>query len=152
MKTVTFAREPLTDALWAEAMPLLAAHWGGDRALPGHSARARRRDVSRDRGERRRPVLHGARRPSSSSATRSSSCARTPHYKSSVQAVQDVLYLDPSSPRRHGLQVHSLVRRAARRRRRAGVYHHVKAKHDFGKLLERQGYELVDYIFAKRLD
>ena len=32
------------------------------------------------------------------------------------------------------------------------VYHHVKAKQSFGPTLTRQGYELVDLIYAKRLD
>jgi N-acetylglutamate synthase-like GNAT family acetyltransferase len=32
------------------------------------------------------------------------------------------------------------------------VYHHVKAAHNFGPLLKRMGYELVDLIYAKRLD
>jgi hypothetical protein len=32
------------------------------------------------------------------------------------------------------------------------VYHHVKAAHNFGKMLERMDYKLVDLIYAKRLD
>ncbi len=31
------------------------------------------------------------------------------------------------------------------------VYHHVKASNDFSALLENAGYELVDYIYARRL-
>lgn len=30
--------------------------------------------------------------------------------------------------------------------------HHVKASHNFGPMLERQGYELMDLIYTKRLD
>ena len=32
------------------------------------------------------------------------------------------------------------------------IYHHIKAAHDFGPLLINSGYELVDLIYAKRLD
>jgi hypothetical protein len=31
------------------------------------------------------------------------------------------------------------------------VYQHVKAKNNYGKMLEAQGYELVDLVFAREL-
>lgn len=73
------------------------------------------------------------------------------HYKSSLQAYQDILFI--SKPHR-GMggkfilwcddQLRALTCQA--------VYQHVKKAHNFGPLLERIGYTLVDLIFAKRLD
>jgi hypothetical protein len=34
----------------------------------------------------------------------------------------------------------------------AVVYHHIKAAHNFGPMLERFGYELVDLIYSRRLN
>lgn len=75
------------------------------------------------------------------------------HYSSSLQAVQDVIYLEKSKRgvgfgkgfidwcdsqlRDEGVQV---------------VYHHVKQKHNFGPMLESLSYKLVDLIYARRLD
>jgi len=75
-----------------------------------------------------------------------------PHYKSSLQAVQDVLYVDPAHRGGVGRQ---LIRECDARLKALGVqvvYHHMKASHNFGPLLERMGYELQDLIYCKRLD
>jgi GNAT superfamily N-acetyltransferase len=74
-----------------------------------------------------------------------------PHYKQSLQAVQDVLFVDP----KHRGMGGALIAFGDKRLKRAGVqavYHHVKCKHNFGPLLERQGYGMVEYIYMKRLD
>ncbi len=73
------------------------------------------------------------------------------HYKSSLQAVQDVIYIDKE---RRGFG-QSFINWCDAQLKAEGVqkvYHHVKAKHNFGPMLERNGYALVDLIFAKRLD
>lgn len=73
------------------------------------------------------------------------------HYKSSVQAVQDILYVHPQY---RGIGA-KLIAHADRELAKEGVqavYHHVKSEHNFGPLLERMGYKLVDLIYAKRLD
>lgn len=73
------------------------------------------------------------------------------HYKTSVQATQDVIYIDPSvrgfgrsfidwcdtQLRGHGVQV---------------VYHHVKYAKDFGSALVSLGYEKIEAIYGRRLD
>lgn len=73
------------------------------------------------------------------------------HYKDSLQAVQDVIYIDKtrrgfgrvfidwcdSKLRDYGVQV---------------VYHHVKQEHNFGPMLEKMGYKLIDLIYGRRLD
>lgn len=74
-------------------------------------------------------------------------------YQKSVQAVQDVLFIDPD----HRGVGRKLIEYCDEYLRSEGiqvVYHHVKAKPElnFGPLLERMGYELVDLIYAKRLD
>lgn len=80
---------------------------------------------------------------------------RNPHYRDSLQAVQDILFLEPAN---RGTTVgYRLIKFADDGLRDEGVqvvYQHVKAKPelDFGPLLEKQGYVMVDKIFAKRLD
>lgn len=75
-----------------------------------------------------------------------------PHYKSSVQAVQDVIYLAPGVRGGTGYKFIAWCDAQLAAEGVQAVYQHVKAAHDFGRLLERQGYELVDFIYAKRLD
>lgn len=75
------------------------------------------------------------------------------HYRSSKQAVQDVLFLLPEYRKsRIGIE---LIKHCDEQLRGEGVqavYQHVKQSHNFGPLLERLGYELVDLIYARRLD
>ncbi len=176
---VAFAAEPLSADLWAEAMPLLVAHWAEvahfkDIPLEPDLAVYRQADVN---GAVR---VFTARKPPAD-ATR---CQQTdtpglcwnckpgpckkygsrlvgyalffvranPHYASSVQAVQDVLYIAPEC---RGITSYRFIRWCDEQLKAAGVeavYQHSKAAHDFGGLLEHQGYERVDIIYAKRLN
>ncbi len=73
------------------------------------------------------------------------------HYKKSLQAHQDILFVDPA---RRGIGA-KLIQWSDEQLRAEGVqavYHHVKSAHNFGPLLERIGYQLVDLIYARRLD
>jgi GNAT superfamily N-acetyltransferase len=75
------------------------------------------------------------------------------HYRTSLQAVQDVLFLLPEH--RKGRVGFGLIHFADEQLRAEGVqaaYQHVKKSHDFGPLLERMGYEHVDTIYGRRLD
>lgn len=74
-------------------------------------------------------------------------------YKSSLQAQQDVLYIDPSK-RGFGFKFIDWCDKCLRLEQVQVVYHHTKAKPElnFGPMLERRGYKLVDLIYAKRLD
>lgn len=80
--------------------------------------------------------------------------SNNPHYASSKQASQDVLFVDPDW--RLGRVGIRLVKFAEQMLVGEGVQvvmHHVKAKHlALAEILERGGYELVDLIYAKRLD
>ena len=78
---------------------------------------------------------------------------QNPHYKSSLQANNDILYLDAKY--RGRMLGYRFIRWCDERLAEAGVqvvYHHVKKKHNFGPMLERQGYELIDLIYGRRLD
>lgn len=75
------------------------------------------------------------------------------HYKSSLQAWQDVLFVHPEH--RVSMIGIRLIRFAEARLKTEGVqviYHHAKMTNTVGALLERLGYELVDQVYAKRLD
>lgn len=73
------------------------------------------------------------------------------HY-ATKQAVQDVLFLAPEYRNaRVGLGLIQYGDEELTREGVSAVYHHVKAAHDFGPLLRRLGYELVDFIYGKRV-
>jgi L-amino acid N-acyltransferase YncA len=75
------------------------------------------------------------------------------HYQGSLQAVQDILYLDPEE--REGRLGLKLIQYADGELKAEGVQvvvQHIKAAHDFSPILKRLGYELQDYLYTKRLD
>lgn len=74
-----------------------------------------------------------------------------PHYVSSIQAVQDVLFIHPEK-RGFGAKFILWCDRELKKENVQVVYHHVKEAHDFGPMLKRMGYKLVDLIYARRLD
>lgn len=78
-----------------------------------------------------------------------------PHYRQSLQAVQDVLFVAPEE--RGGGVGRMLVEHADSALQGEGVvavFQHVKAAHAraLAPLLQGLGYELVDRVYAKRLD
>ena len=78
-----------------------------------------------------------------------------PHYATSLQAAVDVIYLDPSL--RGKLIGYRFISWCDQQLKAEGVQvvvHHLKARKDlnYGHMLERQGYELMDLIYVKRLD
>lgn len=75
------------------------------------------------------------------------------HYSNSIQAKQDVLFLQPEH--RAGRIGWKLIAFADELLRQDGVqvvYQHVKTDHDFGPLLERIGYRFCDKLYSRRLD
>lgn len=75
------------------------------------------------------------------------------HYRSSLQAAQDIIFIHPAF--RHagfGAKFISFCDDELRKEGVQVVYHHVKQAHNFGPLLERIGYQLVDLIYGRRLD
>lgn len=73
-----------------------------------------------------------------------------PHYKSSLQANQDIVFIRKDK-RGQGREFLAWCDDQLKSDGVDVVYHHVKAAHNFGPLLERQGYNLVDLIYGKRL-
>lgn len=73
------------------------------------------------------------------------------HYKSSLQASQDVLFIDPNV-RGFGAKFILWCDKQLKQEGCDAVYQHVKSAHNFGAMLERLGYSLVDLIYTKRLN
>lgn len=75
------------------------------------------------------------------------------HYMSSLQAVQDLIYVNPADRGGIGRQ---LVRTSEQELKAEGVqvvYQHQKLAHPaLGELLRSEGYEAIEVIWAKRLD
>lgn len=76
-----------------------------------------------------------------------------PHCKSSIQAIQDLLFIQPDN---RGIFLGTkLLKFANIELGKEGVqveYQNINAKHNFGPMLERIGYELIELVYAKRLD
>lgn len=146
-----FQREAYSAALVEEMLPLFEAHWQEiahykdiplepDLAVYEASDRA---GILRVFTARKEGTLHGY----IVFFVRSN-----PHYKSSIQASQDILFL--SQPMRQGLTGYRFIQWCDDQLAIDGVqavYHHVKGARDFGPVLERMGYEAVDIIYARRL-
>lgn len=76
--------------------------------------------------------------------------AKNMHYSTSLQAVQDVLFIHPQ---RRGFGKF-FIPWCDDRLREDGievVMHHIKVAHDFGPFMESIGYEWIERIFARRL-
>ncbi len=72
------------------------------------------------------------------------------HYRDSLQASQDVIFIDPTK-RGFGMKFINWCDNELLKEGVQVVYHHVKKAHDFGKILERLNYKLVDLIYGRRL-
>lgn len=73
------------------------------------------------------------------------------HYRSSIQAVQDILYIDPHF-RGIGKEFINWCDEQLRSEGVQCVYQHVKLAFDFGAMLKRLGYEAIETIYGRRLD
>lgn len=74
-----------------------------------------------------------------------------PHYKQSLMAIQDIVFIDPT---RRGMGLF-LIKFCDEELRKIGVQvvsQHIKFAHDWSKALERLGYQKQDIILTKRLD
>lgn len=146
-----FAREVLTNALLTEMLPLLAAHWqeiAHFKDIPlnpdlSYYKLLEQNGMLRVYTYRKRGALVGYA---------VFGLRHNPHYRQSFQANQDILYINPSD---RGMGPIKFIKYCDDELRKEGVqavYHHVKARHNFGLVLQRMGYELVDLIYTRRLD
>lgn len=146
-----FQREPASAELFTELFPLLEKHWAEvahfkdielepdfDAYLTIDKQGAMRIFTARD--DQQRLVGYSV------FFVRSNI-----HYKSSIQASQDVIFIDPGV-RGFGAEFILWCDEQLKSEGIQAVYHHVKAAHNFGPMLERLGYKLVDLIFTKRLN
>lgn len=72
------------------------------------------------------------------------------HYKSTIQALQDVLFVQKDK-RGFGMKFIKWCDEQLKKEGVNVVHQHIKKAHNFGPMLERIGYELVDLIYARRL-
>lgn len=72
------------------------------------------------------------------------------HYKTSLQAMQDIIYIRKQS-RGIGGRFIAWCDEQLRAEGVNVVYHHVKNEHNFGPLLEKLDYKLIDHIYGRRL-
>lgn len=150
--SISYQREPIAD-LWEELMPLLErhyreiAHWQDialdpDRVLYEAIERA---------GQLR---LYTARRDGALIGYVIFFVRFNLHYRHSLQAVQDVVFVAPEH-RTTGVG-RGLLRFAGDAlgaERVQVVIHHAKHAHpELGQLLEAEGYEPIETLYAKRLD
>lgn len=145
-----YAREPISARLIEEITPLLTAHYREiahfpDIALEPNYARY---CAAEDKGALR---IFTARIDGALVGYAIYLVEASLHYRASLQAHQDVLFVHPDY-RRASVGVR-MIRHADEQLATEGVqviYQHSKAAHSIGPILERQGYELVDEIYAKR--
>lgn len=73
------------------------------------------------------------------------------HYKTCIMAYQDIIFIDPS---RRGIGMF-FIQFCDEELKKEGinvVSQHVKNKFNFGPMLEKIGYELMDLIYVRRLN
>lgn len=73
------------------------------------------------------------------------------HYRSSLQAYQDILFIHPER-RGFGMRFIDWCDGVLRTEGVQVVYQHLKFAADFSKMLERLDYEKIDMIMGRRLD
>lgn len=150
--TILFTQE-LMSGLWDELMPLFQAHFeelSANQDIPLSPDRQAYQNIE-DAGMLRAYVarMNGQAIGYSVFVVR-----RNMHYDTSLQAVQDVIWLHPDW-RRGGLgtQLLKYCDDALRAEGVQLVFHHQKLAHPaIGVLLRRMGYTAVETIYSKRLD
>lgn len=150
--SLAFARECLSPALWAEIQPLLRDHWRevafyDDIPL---SVAVDVYEASEAAGILRIYTVRDANTALCGYAIFFVRLA--PHYADSIQAAEDVIYVDPVYRGGTGYKFIAWCDEQLAAEGVQCVSHHVKLAHDWGKLLERQGYEPVETLWVKRLD
>lgn len=153
MQAVMVGEEPF-ELFWPDAQPLLQAHWAelsNDLDIP----LAVDVDAYRAAEQQGHLTVLTARTDDGELVGYTAFLLRSnAHYKTSLQAVQDVFYVAPAW-RGDGLGL-TLIAEAERLLRKRGVqvvYHHVKVAHPaLGYLLSHAGYARIEAIYAKRLD
>ena len=150
--TTTVREETLAD-IWDDMQPLLAQHWreiASYQDIPLSPDRAFYETAERNQSL----LIVTARRERELIGYAVFFVTPNRHYSTSVQAVQDVFYVESTS--RGALIGRRLIRASEQLLRERGcqvVHQHVKLAHPvLGALLAREGYEPMETIYSKRLD
>lgn len=150
---VTIQREPFTRELFEEAFPLLSLHW---REIAHYDDIALNPDVERYLGLEQADVLRvfTARAGGALVGYACFFVSCNGHYSDSLQALQDILYVDPGwRCSTIGLRLIRACDEALRVEGVQLVLQHVKEAHPaLAVILERMGYERIDVIYGRRLD
>jgi hypothetical protein len=72
------------------------------------------------------------------------------HFADTLEAVQDLVFINPDD-RGFGMKFLKWCDNKLAMEGVNLIYHHVNARHDFSPMLTRNGYELNDLVFVKRL-
>lgn len=147
---LVFQREDITHSLFNEALPLLREHY---------KEIARFQDIPLDVDIDQYVALDKAgvircytARGEGELIGYSNYFVRAhPHFKSSIQALSDILYIAPSH-RGFGKSFLLWCEQQLRNEHIQEVYQSVTTQYEFGSLLERIGYIRIDSTYTKRLD
>lgn len=152
MRNVDLARETIAQS-YEEAIPLLKKHYA---EIAQHQDIALDVDIDMYRRVEDADMLriYTARKDGKIVGYATFLISKNAHYRGSLQAKQDVFYVDPSH---RGIFIGpKLIAYADAMLTVDGVqvvYHHQKLAHPtLGVLLAREGYEHVENIWGKRLD
>lgn len=149
---VQFAEESLA-TFWPDASPLIAQHWREIAAYPDIPLDVDL-DTYRALEQAGKLCVLTARAGGAVIAYAVFFVLPHPHYRGSLQAHEDVIYVDPAHRGMAlGLQLLDASERILRQRGVQVVHHHVKQQHPaLGRLLDQSGYTPVETIYSKRLD
>lgn len=76
--------------------------------------------------------------------------SRSLHNPKSLHAIQDVIYIDKNH-RGFGYEFMKFCDSSLKLEAVNVIYQATKVKRSFGKILERQGYELIDHVYGRKL-
>lgn len=145
---MNFAHEPYSDALIEEMRPLWKRHFEEIAAFQNISLDP---DLSIYQRTATAGVLriYTARMFGSLCGYQVFFISPHPHSKQSIQAVQDILFLDLDL--RVGLTGYRFIKWCVQELKREGVqviHQHISAKKDFGHLFKRLGFHLEDLVYS----
>jgi hypothetical protein len=148
---IIFGREIFTPQLLSEMLPLLVSHWSEVAHFTDIPLNI---DLNFYRNCEEQGILrlYTFRRNNELLGYAVFFVKRNPHYQTSIQANQDVLFLSTKARGPLSLKFIRFCDNELRAEGVQAVYHHVKVAHNFGLILQRMGYELTDLIYARRLD
>ena len=149
VNTLTYQKEKLED-IYDEALPIFFQHWREISQYPDIKLEP---DIASYYKKEDLGICHiwTAREDAELVGYAIFMVSFNPHYKSSKQAYQDILYI---SKERRGFGK-DFIRFCDDELKKMGVQvvrHHVKFAHDWSILLEKMGYVKEDMILSRRLD